>query len=88
MSYPIVSEMEDLAEQVPLLVQRVASDAEATLAQLTGAAGAACALPEVKLNLTLEAVALMWDKDIRGREEQYNVQVRHSICAFELHASS
>ena len=88
MSYPIVSEMEDLAEQVPLLVQRAASDAEATLAQLTGAADAACAVPEVKLNLTLEAVALMWDKDIRGREEQYNVQVRHSICAFELHASS
>ena len=88
MSYPIVSEMEDLAEQVTLLVQRAASDAEATLAQLTGAAGAACAVPEVKLNLTLEAVALMWDKDIRGREEQYNVQVCHSIRAFELHASS
>ena len=69
----------ELAERLAALAARAATDGESTLTMLETAAaadgsGAACA-PSVDISFSLATMALVWDKDIGGIEERFNINV-------------
>ena len=69
----------ELADRLTALAGRAAADGESTLAMLETAAaadgsGAACA-PSVDISFSLATLALVWDKDIGGIEERFNINV-------------